>query len=186
MKVKEAILLAAIELGIADEVEAYLEDGTVKGMGKKNAELLLTCFNLVESELALDYLPLYTEDLIQTFTGRIKYSDLMQSLVHVIKVEDYDGNPVHYTLFPDSFRVAPGKYKISYTYTPDPKEIEDSSDYGAVAPRLFSYGMAAEFATAVGMYEQAAVWDKKYKEALESYYHATPPAGTKMQSRRWA
>ena len=66
MYVKEIVLSAAQTLGIYDGVCAYFEDGDEEM--KREAELLLSCFNLVESALALDYVPLYAEDKQTTWT----------------------------------------------------------------------------------------------------------------------
>ena len=52
MTVKEVLLTAAFELGLADGVQAYL-DGTSQA-GKADTARLLTCYNLVENEVALD------------------------------------------------------------------------------------------------------------------------------------
>ena len=181
MEVKEAVLLAATELGIVDEVQSYLDNASTEG--QKNTELLLTCFNLVENELALDYLPLYAEDELTSLTGKISYSALRHSAVRVLKVTDEWGNNARFTLFPDCFKTQPGKLKITYTYTPEKKDIEGESDFTTVSARLFSYGIAAEYATAMGLYEEAAVWDKKYKEAIDAAYRISPCV--RIQSRRW-
>ena len=71
MTVKESILLAAEELGCGGQVRDYLEN---KGeTGKRETEALLRCFNLVENEVALDYLPLYAEDETESETGTILF-----------------------------------------------------------------------------------------------------------------
>lgn len=68
MTVKETILLAADELGCGNRVREYFEEEGETG--KKETEVLLRCFNLVENELALDYLPLYAEDEAESETAR--------------------------------------------------------------------------------------------------------------------
>ena len=183
MTVKECIITAATELGIVNEVQAYLEGTSTDG--KKNAELLLACFNLVENELALDYLPLYAEDEMRSDTGKIEFSKLSMSAVRILRVSDEWGNSVRFQLFPTYLKTQPGTVRVAYTYTPEQKVLTGESDFKLQASvRLMAYGMAAEYTLATGLFEEHAVWDKKYKESIAAAYKARPCR--KMRSRRWA
>lgn len=182
MTVRECVELAAVQLGIAEEVKAYL-NGTATG-GAEKAELLLTCFNLVENELALDYLPLFAEDEIESETGIIEFSALRYDAVRVTGVRDKWGNAAAFKLFPTYLQTAPGYVKITYTYTPQKKEIDEESDFVTlISSRLMSYGMAAEYSLVMGLFEDATVWDKKYKEGIEAAYKLRPCK--RIKSRRW-
>lgn len=183
MTVKECIITAATELGIVNEVQEYLQGSSTDG--KKNAELLLTCFNLVENELALDYLPLYAEDEIDSETGKIEYTKLAMSAVRILRVCDEWGNSVPFQIFPAYLKTQPGKVRVAYTYTPEQKTMDGESDFKLQASvRLMAYGMAAEYTLATGLFEEYAVWDKKYKESIDAAYKARPCR--RMRSRRWA
>ena len=73
---------------------------------------------------------------------------------------------------------------IRYAYAPQKKALNDESDYRMYASvRLFAYGIAAEYSLSIGLFEEAAVWDKKYKEAVTAAYRANPCRI--IQSRRW-
>ncbi|MBQ8322562.1 MAG: hypothetical protein IJX91_01200 [Clostridia bacterium] len=183
MTVKEIIIAAAAELGIADEVRAYV-DGTADD-GKGKTEDLLRCFNLVENELALDYLPLYAEDEFESTTGAIYYTQFERGVVRVLGVEDEWGNAAAFKLFPEYLKTQSGKVRVRYTYTPEAKGLDGESDFVLNASvRLFAYGIAAEYALANGLFEDAAVWDKKYKDAIGAAYRLR--SGKKIRSRRWA
>ncbi len=182
MKVQEVVMTAAMELGIADDVRSYLDAGNE--VGKKQAELLLECFNLVENELALDYLPLCAEDTVDSASGKISYLMMRYAPVRVIKVTDEWGNSTAFSIFPDYLSTQPGRVKISYTYTPEKKTMTDKSDFEMqVSVRLMAYGVAAEYALATGLFEEAAIWDKKYKEAIKATYTTQPCR--RIESRRW-
>lgn len=182
MTVKDAILLAADELGVGERVRAYYEGGDT---GKKEAETLLRCFNLVENEVALDYLPLCCEDETESETGVVAYTLLSRPAVRVLRVTDEWGNKVPFKLYPEYLKAQPGKLKIAYTYTPKEKTAEDTSDYVLqVSPRMFAYGMAGEYCLACGLYEEAEMWDRKYKDSLAAAYRSRP--SRVMRSRRWA
>lgn len=184
MTVKEVILTAATELGIKEEVQGFF-DGNVFGVNKRKTELLLDCFNLVENEIALDYLPLYAEDELYSETGVVEYAAMEHSVVRVLRVMDEWGNSVPFTVFPEYVRAQPGKLKVAYTYAPTKKTLGEESDFRVqVSARLLAYGVAAEYALATGLYEESAVWDKKYKDAITAAYKARP--SRKLRSRRWA
>jgi len=182
MKVKDIVLAAARSLGIYDGVEAYYagEDMSLEREG----ELLLSCFNLVECGLALEYIPLYAEDELLTTINRLEFSALKNNPVRIVEVTDADGNAVSYKVYPKFLKVPAGRCKVTYTYTPNAKTIEDESDFGVLAAdSLFVYGILAEFCTAEGRLEEATAWEKKYKQAIESLFKTR--TCKRLQSRRW-
>jgi len=182
MTVKEIILQAAEMIGCAEKVRAYLSGGTD---GETEANTLLRCFNRVENEVALDYLPLFAEDEVETETGVVPFSLLSKAAVRIVKATDEWGNPLSFTLLPDRIRSQPGRVKIVYTYTPEEKELDGEAEGNPKASlRLFAYGVAAEYCLATGLYEESAVWEKKYKQAIEAAYRSS--ARRKIKSRRWA
>ena len=92
MTVKEIILAAAGELGLNEKVQAYLDGASENG--KAETEKLLHCFNLVENELALDYLPLYAEEEIENISGAVYYSEFSKRVVRILRVIGESGNAV--------------------------------------------------------------------------------------------
>lgn len=182
MTVLEIIRAAATELGLADEVNDYLEGNSDNA--KADTENLLRCFNLVENELALDYLPLHAEEELETQTGAIYYSEFSRAAVRVLKVTDGWGNELAFKLFPEYIKTQSDRVRVTYTYTPTEKGFADESEFlSLVSVRLFAYGVAAEFCLSSGRFEEAAVWDNKYKEAISRAYRALP--SKKIRSRRW-
>ncbi len=182
IKVNETIIAAAGEIGIADKVKAFLEQGDETG--REDTQILLTCFNIVENELALDYLPLKAETVVQSETGIIEYSAMPKSVVRVLKVQDEWGNDVPFKIYPEYLQAQSGTFKIIYAYTPDKKELGEESDFSLFASvRLFAYGMAAEYSLMKGLFAESAVWEKKYKDVLKRTYRLH--AGKVIRSRRW-
>lgn len=98
MTVKEAILLAADEIGVGERVRAYFENNAETG--KKETETLLRCFNIVENELALDYLPLYAEEEVFAETGAVRYAELTRPAVRILRVTDDGEMPSPSNCFP--------------------------------------------------------------------------------------
>ena len=79
MTVREVIATASELVGVGEEVKCYLDGDRSKGEGETLA--LLRCFNFIENEVALDYLPLVAEDTVATDTGRVEYSALTKAAV---------------------------------------------------------------------------------------------------------
>ena len=183
VSVESSVRAVAQMLGVADGVERYLE-GEESEEGKKDAELLLQCFNHVENELALDYLPLTEEEETYSSTGVLFFADLSRAAARILRVEDEKGNSLKFRLFPDHLQTQAGKLKVIYAYAPEEKTMDGESDYQTeVSERLFIYGMAAEYAIENGLFEEAGIWDRKYKDAISAAYKATP--NKKIASRRW-
>jgi len=91
ISVKDAVLAAARALGVEDCIEVYFE-GEESPLGKRDAGILLECFNRIENELALEYLPLIAEEKVNSVTGVIFYSDLAYPATRILQVEAGDGS----------------------------------------------------------------------------------------------
>lgn len=183
MKVKDIVIKAAALLGGADEVKTYLAGSSTNGRAK--AELLLSCFNIVENELALDYIPLIKEESFTTADGEIDYASFSEDVVRILEVRNTRGAKIPFRLFASYMETDPDTVTVRYAYTPKEKTATDESDFRAeISERVMAFGTAAEYCTAIGVYEDARVWDKKYKEGIE----AARSIGVKkkMPSRRWA
>lgn len=182
MKVKDCVLLAAKHIGKFEAVEAYVKENDDNG--KQDGELLLDCFNTVENELALDYLPLYKEDELYSDVGQISFSNFSESAVRILGVWDQWGNSLPYRLFPAYIKTQAGKVRVRFTYTPKTKTMDDDSDFMLHASeRMIAYGMAAEYCIEKGLFEEAAVWDEKYKDAIKAA--CCGQRGKRLRSRRW-
>ena len=180
--VKDAIKLTAELLEMQESVHAYLDGRDMQG--EADVENLLRCFNLVENELALDYFPLLAEEKLRTETGAVYFGELRFAPVRITKVTDGWGNDCPYRLFPDYLKTQAGEITVQYSYLPGEKGLEDTSDFSLfVSVRLFAYGMASEYALSCGRFEEASVWDKKYKDAICAVYKGRPCK--KMNARRW-
>ncbi|MBQ8428205.1 MAG: hypothetical protein IJX18_03005 [Clostridia bacterium] len=183
MKVNEMIIAAAELIGdnAATAVKTYLESGA--GDEALTNELL-RCFNVIEHELAVDFLPIKTEETVETDTGAIVYNALSKKAVQIVKVLDEWGMAVRYDTYGEYLKTRVGKVTVVYTYEPEEKSLGGESDFQRVASkRLFAYGMAAEYCLKAGLYDEAAVWDKKYKEAVEAAYKQSP--GKNIRRRLW-
>ena len=184
MKVKEVVLTAAGLLGMKKEMEEYLS--STASSAKKKVDEFVDCFNLVENELALDYVPLRTKGTFLVEGGVVRFNIFTSEPARVLSVTDEQGKRLEYTIFPTDIRLP--EYvkvvKIEYAYLPKKKTIDEESDYQSrVSVGLMAYGVAAEYCAAQGLYAEAAFWNKKYKECIPRVHEAQ--RGGKIPSRKW-
>lgn len=182
MKVKDVVLSAAASLGLQEGVCAFFngEDSSLQ----REAELLLECFNRVEKSLALEYLPLYAEDSLLTVRDELEYSALTYAPVRILGVKNGAGESIPYKIYPTYLKAQAGLLKITYTYTPDSKSIDDDSDFTMfTAPSMFVHGVLAEYCLSEGRLTESLAWEKKYKEGIESAFRGKKYK--RLNSRRW-
>ena len=185
MTVKEVLDCAAFLLG-KEETQAYLKQSEAESTPQvqRETELLLRCYNIVENEIALDYLPLTAEESFIAENGTIPYTAFSRFPVSVSAVTDEYGNALPYYVFPEYLKVRTGKAVVAYSYAPAVKSLSDECEYRTgVSARLIAYGVACEYCLVDGRYEEAVTWDKKYKDALLCAASAVRPRV--VRSRRW-
>lgn len=166
--VKGVVQLAAKLLGVQDAVDSYLK-GSVTDSIKRIVEGLVCCFNTVENEVAVDYVPILCEEQVESVDGFVEYAALSRPVAYVVSICGEGGKEVDAKCLATNISVAVGTYTVRYAVVPSEKGFEDDSEYGVgVFERLLAYGVAAEYCLHKGMYEEAAVWEKKYRMAIEA------------------
>ena len=142
MKVREVI----------NECEALLSvDYTI--------EDLLSCFNLVENELALDYLPLY--DTHKCNSRIVYYTEFQYQPVRII-----DCN-CKFKIYPEFLKGKEDITEIKYSYVPRSKALSDESSYDEQYLECLAYGTVSEYLCSQGFFEEALLWGKKYKNMIK-------------------
>lgn len=184
MKVRDILTLAAMDLNLDDYIKRAIK-GNMSPQGLDGVNLLLHSFNMVENALAVEFLPLYAEDEIWAETGAVFYEQLTKKPVRIVSIYDENKKDVEYKIFPEYFKTQPGKIIVRYTYVPQMKTIDDECDYhmeGCL--QILVYGIANEYCLASGRFEEAEIWEKRYRKALKGLYKMHP--GFVLKTRRWA
>lgn len=183
MKVRNVISLAAANLGRVDLV-AQAENCAVEPAGELAS--LLRCYNLVENEIALDYFPLRRGETLSPEGGEISYAKFAYAPVEILEVKGESGLPLSFAMRPSAVLVPKNAERVNvfYTYSPKEKEWGDESEFaGKISARLMSFGVACEFCLTNGQYAEAAMWEKKFREALRAAN--APMRKLSVRSRRW-
>lgn len=122
-------------------------------------ESLLECFNIVENELAFEYFPLYATHICQSDT--VYYTEFEYSPVRIV------GCNCAFKLYPQYMQSKEIIKEIKYTYEPSNKSLRDECSYGDEFLLCLTYGIISEYLLSQGFYEEAAVWDNKYKKEIK-------------------
>ncbi len=186
MTVRDVVMLAAENLGRSD-----LADEAKHCTGAVTGELasLLNCYNLVENQIALDYYRLKREETFTVQNGRIEYSKFIYAPIDVIGVTDSAGKTLEFKLLPDYLQLAQEvtAATVLYAYSPTEKTIHQKSAFSdKLSTRLIAYGVTCEKCMQEGRFQEAAVWEDRFVDALRNIhaFHRNPKI--RLRARRWA
>ena len=173
MLIKDVLITAAESIGRTDltsAIESAYSAAVSSGTSPSGeAAALLRCYRLVENEVALDHLPLRAQDTLLPVDGYVQFSDFSHSPVDVIEVRDAQGSKTEFEVLASRLYVGTGSgsVTIEYTYVPEQPKISDETAFSdKVSARLLAFGVANEYLLTAGRYAEAAVWEKKYRDAL--------------------
>jgi hypothetical protein len=188
MKVKDIVKLCGKLLDFDFDQTVFESDdsGLIEQafVGDKRLRLLTECVIFCEKELACDYIPL---NFSQTFPTNIApYNDFSKTVHEVVKVTDQYGDEVSFKYTPDSLIAdTKGKINVTYHYRPISKTFCDDLETGncKLDERVFAYGAIAEYMFLTNNSDEAAMWDKRYKDLIEVVIFSN--RSLKIKNRRW-
>ncbi|GHU99269.1 hypothetical protein FACS1894211_04380 [Clostridia bacterium] len=172
MQMQEIIKLASFYLGLDEN------DGTIKAQ-------LLKCANLIVNEICADYCPLARETAVRTGTGKVEYTALCaERVLEVLAVKCGDRN-VPFKSFPTHIKTEPGlDAAVRFAYLPgDCGEDDGAPIPDKIGARIAAYGAASEYCLVSGLFEEAVIWEKRYKDALAAAVRKR--AEITIPARRW-
>lgn len=151
---------------------------------QKQSRLLQRCANLVVSEIAAEYVPLKAEQNFTTEDGNIRYSLFEKKPVNIYSVKK-SGFSCRFKLYPSEIITESGSVTVSFSYMPDNAEADGELEFeeGKINSRIIAYGTAAEYCIISGMYEEAVIWDKRYKDSLLCAVKSQKPI--QIRERLW-
>lgn len=137
-------------------------------------------FNLVEYELALNYVPLTTEEIWKHYP-KVYYKEFKYPIAKIIECENTKTKICkEYLITKDKKPLG----KVRYQYLPIAKtSLDDVSEYSNICLECIVYGMLSEYFLSYGEYEIASMWSHRYKQEISHlqgcYVTCEPP---KMES----
>ena len=150
----------------------------------KRFKLLSQCVGYCEKELACDYFPLTASQFFEKNSA--DFTEFERPVHEVRKVKDGDGDSVDFVNTPDGVVAnTHGCMTVEYSYLPEKKGYADRLEIGnsKVDERLVAYGAIAEYMFLTGMYDEASMWDKRYKDLIQTTLY--PNRSIRIPQRRW-
>ena len=161
-----------------DKIPKTLRDLYEKLPTQIEENTFLKLYNLVETELSLEYFPLtYVEKLKLDDTNKIKYSNFTYNVVRVISVFNEDNAEVKFKCFPKSlkaFESNASELSIKYNYTPKAKiTLDDESSYPlAKYFNALMFGVLNECYLLLGDFEKASDYNTLYRREISALQHS--------------
>lgn len=182
MLVKDIIILACDFTENQDLGKALEENSTLTDEQTKLCDSLVKCFNLVNSEIASDFVPLLKNDELKTKDFRVNFSEFTFVPSQIYSVKDKGGRNVKFKVF-DNYLIAFANM-VNVAYTTLPGDMALTSEFTTTLPeRIYAYGVAREFYFLQSLFDDADIWEARFKDALQSY--CRKKSGVVMPKRRW-
>lgn len=183
MQVKQVLKTASVMLNLADEFQLIFDGGSVDSQTQKEFDKLLTSLNLCYLEVCSDYLPLLEQESIFADNGKIFFTQLNKSVCQIISIKTQNGKNVKFTLFPNCIKTNyDGYLNITYSYIPSTLTLNDNFDI-SITEKCLSMGTCAEYCFINSFFDDAEIWDKRFKESLQ--LSLKKRGGIKLPKRRW-
>lgn len=146
--------------------------------------MLLENINNVLEDIATNYIPLKMIENIDVSNNSFNLNNLSKNVNKVIRITK-DGMRVNFFACNDMLKTENGNLEITYSYIPNPKTLDDEIEnfYGKVGVLTYAYGVASEYCLINEDYEQAMMWDDKFKNALLNSNR--PIKNISIKKRRW-
>ena len=156
-------------------------------LDEERKEKLLTGLKHVVGELAESYYPLVKTERFVSTNGHIKYADFERTPIAVKSVL-VRGRSVPFRRLFDGIEFDCEKEEACVTYAFEPLVPEAGGEtewQGEGVPmRILAFGTATEFCLIEGLEDDAALWDKRYRDALSDSAILRAPK-RRIGARRW-
>lgn len=131
---------------------------------------LLTCYNIIEKEIAFDHFNLHSIDLFTLCDdSTIKYDDFSKSPFKILNVFDGERKTIKFRECLEYIKIDGNSNKevtVVYCYAPLNKGIDDLSEYTDIYKRLLILGVLSEYFLVNGMYKRAEEYNKLFVDEI--------------------
>lgn len=165
-----------------EELEEAIEENSLTDEQTLLVESLVNGFNLVNNEIASEYLPYLKSKSMQTDNFKIKYSDFDEKLCEIISIKDKNGKNLKFKKFDDHIMVFANSVQVIYSIYPQNLTLED--EFESLLPeRVYAYGVAREYFFIKTLFDDADIWEERFKNSLQVLVRKK--SDIIMPRRRW-
>ena len=150
----------------------------------KTLSVMLKCLNLIQNEVATEYIPLVAFQDVTAVDFKVDYSKFDKKPISIISAKDKLGRNIRFKAFADYLMLFAGKAKIKYYYMPEEiNSIQDTLSQPLLPMRIYAYGIAREYYLLQNLSDDADIWEVRFKDSLSVF--ARKKQDVKMPCRRW-
>ena len=167
MTVKDILKLVCEFVDERDILSKWNSSTELSSSEQKKVDRMVKCFNLVNQEIASDYLPFLTEEAIDVSDGPLYFANLSKTVINVYEVRNAFGFSLHFKNFANHIKIDGHGKKVVYSYLPNELTLnQDVEKLRGLSERVYAYGVACEFLLLEGFGNDAELWEERFKEAL--------------------
>ncbi len=174
MNAKNVLKIASLFLNLTNEFTPIIEEdenATIDTNTQQEFAILLSCLNLTCLDISYDYLPILSTETILVENNKIFFQDLANEPKSIQSITlKSNGKNVKYQIFEDYIKLYANGY-VDIVYSISPESITLQSDGilfgGRISDKCLAMGTASEYCYVKGFYEEAAMWDERFKQALQ-------------------
>lgn len=190
MKIKNILKIASIFINLEKEFKDIIEDADVIVNEEIQAEfdVLLKALNLAYLGIC-DYVPITRCKEIEVGPeGEILFSSIDENIKEILKIKDAKFNRnVKYLECEGCLVLKSKPQKISILYSAYPETLTSQSELnffnGKVSEKCFALAVAAEYFYIKAFYDEAEMYDKRFKDILRIETRRKTPVF--IPKRRW-
>lgn len=171
MTAKEIIKNVCIYLGKEEilDSELFEADGEkISTQMQKDLDKMLKCINDITEELATEYLPITKSKIVDLSDGTINLYDIDEYIFEILSVKTLTGRILRYVISNGKMICLASRVEITYKVYPQEITFESEAENfgGKLSPRVIAYGVASEYCFLEMLYDDATLWESRYKNAL--------------------
>ncbi len=145
-------------------------------------DIYLKCFNLVNNEIASEFVPIKKIEQFDVESGKVLFSKFSNKPYKILYVKNSLGKKMRFKVFQDHIVVFCKKAIIAYTILPENLTATDMVET-FIPERIYAYGLAREYLFFKAMFDDAEIFEERFKNSLEIICRAS--VHSKMPRRRW-
>ena len=182
MKVKEVILKACDFIDKQELASAIKEGLVLTEQQQALKENLLAYFNLVREEIANEFQPIMQTEKFIVKNFKLSFSEFSSQVQDIYSIRDKFGRNVNYKIF-DGYIFVCGR-EVEVIYSSKAENLPFDGEFSSNLPeRIFAYGIAREYFFLNNLYDDANVWEGRFKGALSIMLRRK--SEVKIPQRRW-
>lgn len=169
-----------------DDLALKLDDSqaVLTSSESKKVNTFLKCLNLVQNEVACEYIPLEKIEDVVASDFKVDYSKLSKKPIAIVWAKDKLGRNIRFKAFSDYMMIFSSRAKIKYYYMPQEiNSLENDITEVLLPMRIYAYGVAREYFLLQNLSDDADVWEVRFKDSLSVF--ARKKKDVKMPCRRW-